>query len=403
MRACASAIDDLYHKIYPYYAELCAFTEIRKKPGQGASLRSGIGGHSILYLNGVCRDRRPGYPTLELCDAEAMPAQRGVGISVNAHYKNANWVATDGPDYLWRGALEPGERLTRAAYDRTQQQAKAMGLLDGVAFHDHLFRDKPNGMSDNDYMYEISIASDYALRFGRDVLRARVPLDRRRMGNIVAFLNALNAPYRDGVQIFKWRVTNNNCSHVVHNALAQAGIWSPWPTGQFFGTAAFNFPVPKNEFVDLVMRTNDMPIDDAPALFKDEIARRTLLDYDTLPTSPGALAMAEPAVKENDLYDVDGLRLIFYDKPWGLYRSRLARILSEPRYLDLHANLRHFQSVYTSAVKHCSTTRGVSGVSNEQSDFRRRYDDYILREAGTVCDRLAMLEQVAPVRAETIA
>ena len=179
-------------------------------------------------------DRTIAYPVLKLCDANAPPTSKGVGISVNSHYKNANWIATDGPEFFWCGALKPGERLSRASYERTQKTAMAMGLLDGIEFHDHLFRDKRNGMSDTDYMYEISIASDYAIQFGRDTLRVRIPLDRAGMAAIVAFLNALNAPYRDGVRIFEWRVLNNNCSHVAHNALAQAGIWNPCRPGNFF-------------------------------------------------------------------------------------------------------------------------------------------------------------------------
>jgi hypothetical protein len=398
----APAGADLYHRIYPYYAELYALTEIRKRPGDGVPLRSGVGGHAILYLNGVRRDRRAGYPTVELCDAETAPSRRGVGISVNSHYRNANWVATDGPEFLWHGALEPGETLTRAAYDRTQERAKALGLLDGVAFHQHLFRDKPSGLSDNDYMYEISIASDYALRFGRDALRVRVPLDRARMGAVVAFLNALNAPYREGARVFEWHVLNNNCSHVAHNALAQAGIWNPWPTGQFIGTAAFNFPVPKNEFVDLVMRANDLPIGDAAAMFKDEAARRMLVDHDALPTNAGALVAAEPAIQGNHLYDVDRLRGIFFDPPWGPYRRRLRRILSEPRYSDLQANLRHFDSIYRSAVERRRVARGTPERSHRQEDFHRRYDQYIRREAEAVRNHLARIGQIPQMRAETV-
>jgi hypothetical protein len=398
----ASAEDDPYHRVHPYYAELSALTEIRKRPGEGAPLRSGIGGHSILYLNGVRRDREAGYPTLKLCDAEAMPARRGVGISVNSHYRNANWVATDGPDFLWRGALEPGERLTRAAYDRTQQRAKAMGLLDGVVFHSHLFRDKPNGMSDDDFKYEISIGSDYALQFGRDVIRTRVPLDRARMGSIVTFLNALNSPYRDGIRVFEWRVLNNNCSHVARNALAQAGIWRPWPTGQFFAIAAFNFPVPKNEFVDLVMRTNDLPIGDAAAMFDDAGARRMLLEHDALPTAPGALVTTERAIQDNDLYDVVGLRSIFFDSPWGPYRPRLARILSEPRYSDPRANLRHFNAVYTEAIERLQAIPGPHADREDQARFYRHYERYIHREATDVRNHLARLEQGSPLQAETV-
>jgi hypothetical protein len=406
----AVADDALYENLYPYYAELCALSEIRKKPGLGVELRSGMGGHSLLYLSGVCLDRRAGYPTLKLCDPGVPRARRGVGISVNSHYKNANWVAAEGRDFVFRGGLEPGERLSGATYARTQDRAKAMGILDGVKFHDHLFRNKPRGMSRRDYMYEISVATDYAVRFGRDTYRARVPLDRGRMSAIIDFLNGLNAPYRDGAKIFRWSVFNNNCSHVAHNALSVAEIWAPWPTGQFFAIAAFKFPVPKNEFVDLVLRTNDLPIQDVQALYRDPVTRRSLLEVDTLPTAPGALAIAEEAIQDNDIYDIDRLRLIFYDNPfWGPYRPRFARIFREPRYFDLRANLRHFAALYDSALDHRRTPRTLSvrpeaggGSSGEQARFCAHYDRYIEREAARVRGLLVRLTHPAGIRAAAI-
>jgi hypothetical protein len=376
--------DAVYQRFYPYYAEVCALSEIRKKPGQGIPLRSGIGGHSVLYLHGVRRDRDAGYPVLKLGD----PADQGVGISVNSHYRNANWVAADGPDFLWRGALAPGEALTKAAYERTQERAKALGILDGVEFHEHFFREKPAGMSERDFMYEISVATDYAARFGRKIYRARVPLDRARMAAIIAYLNDLNAPYRAGEKKFEWRVLNNNCSHVAHNALAAAGIWAPFPTGDFFLRAAFCFPVPKNEFVDLMLRSNDFPVTDAAAVYEDVVARRLLLETGTLPAGPGALAVADPAIADNEIYDVEKLRLIFFDNPfWGPYRFRFARIFNEPRYYDLATNLRHFAAIYAAALQR-SPARGETGAF---AKFRSRHEEYIAREAAKVGRQLASL------------
>ena len=60
----------------------------------------------------------------------------------------------------------------------------------------------------------------------------------------------------------------NNCAHIAHNALAAVGLWDEWPTDRFILFAAFDFPVPKNEFVNLMRRTNDMPIDDPEALYE---------------------------------------------------------------------------------------------------------------------------------------
>ena len=276
LAACSAAAVDtaptanaerLYSSLYPYYAELCAVSELKKKPGFGAEISSGRGGHAILYLNGVCRDDSAHYPVIGFCKADTPVAERGVGLSVNAHYKNAAWVATQGRDFLFHGGLAPGERLTHEAYGRTQLQAKAKGILDGIEFHEGVFDDMPPAMSRRDYMYDVSIATDYAIGFGRDRYCARVPMTREKMAEVVAFLNGINRPYRSGEKEFEWSVLNYNCSHVAHNALAAAGIWDPWPMERFILFAAFDFPVPKNEFVNLMRRTNDFPIGDLDEVY----------------------------------------------------------------------------------------------------------------------------------------
>lgn len=384
-----TGIEHAYEDVYPYYAELCALSELRKKPGFGAALQSGIGGHALLYLNGVRLDRAAGYPVLRLCTADEPPAQYGAGISVNSHYSNANWVAIEGRDFFWRGALAPGERLTRESYERTQHQAKQMGCLDGVKFHKKLFRAKPAGMSDIDYMYEISVATDYGVQFGRDSFSARIPLDRARMRAIVDYLNAINAPYRAGQHLYHWRLFNDNCVHVAHNALAAAGVWAPWRTGAHFALAAFRFPVPKNEFIDLLLRANDLPLDDAQAIYEDAAARRTLLERGILPTSPGALASQMRAITDNDVYDVTPLRLIFYDNPvWGPYRHHFKRIFASPRYTDLRANLRHFIVRYADAQKRAAP-RHLSGA---RGLFQAQYDAHLASAAATARATLARLE-----------
>jgi len=68
-----------------------------KKPGFGAEIvPGGPGGHSVLYLNGVCRVKDAGYPVVALCESGDPRPGEGVGLSVNAHYSNANWIATEG-------------------------------------------------------------------------------------------------------------------------------------------------------------------------------------------------------------------------------------------------------------------------------------------------------------------
>jgi hypothetical protein len=383
--AAASAYED----ILPYYAEVCALSELRKKPGFGVPLRSGIGGHLLLYLNGVRVTRSDGYPVLDVNPPGPRAGQDGAAISVNSHYRNANWVAVEDRDFVFRGALAPGEALTREAYARTQARARARGLLDGIEFHERFFQDKPAGMSAEDFKYEISVATDYGAQFGRDCYRARLPLDAARMRRVVDFLNGVNEPYRTGRRIYRWRLFNDNCVHVAHNALAAAGFWPPWPTGQPAILAAFRFPVPKNTLVDLARRANDLPIEDAEALFADADIRRLLLDGGTLPTGPGALTSVAAAIAANEVYDVRRLRLIFYDNPfWGPYRGWFGRILSEPRYGDLDANLRHFAQRYRSAAASLSRMAGSDG---ERARFRDRYERHIAAESATIAQWQARL------------
>jgi hypothetical protein len=384
-----------YTALFPYYAELCAVSQIQKKPGFGADIRGGPGGHAVLYLNGVCRVRDADYPTVALCDTDTPAAGQGVGLSVNAHYKNANWVAVDGRDFFFEGNLSPMARLTRLAYKRAQEQAQARGILDGVEFHQEALEDKPPTMSERDWKYEISIGTDYAINFARDRYCARVPLDRPRMARVVSFLNDLNAPYKAGQKEFEWNVLRNNCSHMIHNALSAAGIWDVWEPDRFVLIAAFDFPTPKNEVVNLMRRTNDLPLDDPAALYDDPTVRADVLSGVGPPTAPGSLFEFEPVFKNNDVYDTD-LAMIFYDEPLtGRYERRFRELFSEPRYFELGANLRYFAGVYRRAQAarpgYFNTLPGIGTPPEQTSAFYTRFYQAIARDSAVVDADLARL------------
>ncbi len=336
-----------YPELYPYYAEICALSQLQKKPGFGAELHSGIGGHASLYLNGACRDTGADYPVIGMCDE--IPAGKhseGVGLSVNAHYANANWVAVEDKDFFFGGDLAPGAGLTKSIYHDSQALAASKGFLTGVTFHDEYFDGMPAGFTKTAYQYEISIATDFAIEFGRNRFCGRVPLSRPQMRRIVHYLNALNAPYRGNKATYEWDLLEHNCAHVNHNALAAADIWDEWETDRFVLVSLVDFPVPMNEFVNLMRRTNDLPIDDLDALYDDGPARRLLLSDHRLPTEPGALAEFGHVREPNEIYDTD-TRILFYDDPMiGSYAPYFRRILAEPRYFRLRDNLIYFKALY---------------------------------------------------------
>ena len=395
--------EQIYTRLYPTYAEICAVSQLGKKSGFGAEISSGIGGHAVLYLNGVCRKRDVDYPVLAMCDETNDPAD-GVGLSVNAHYQNAEWVAVEGRKFFFDGDLAPGEPLTKAAYRRTQSEALAKGVFKGVTFHDEVYEDMAPGFTPATYQYEMSVATDYAITFGRNRYCARVPLDRAQMQIIVGYLNEQNAPYRAG-EVFDWNLFEHNCAHLNHNALAAADIWDEWETDRFILVSLFDFPVPKNEFVNLMRRTNDLPIDDLVALYRDEAARRLLLKHGRLPTEPGALLDLGTIPRQNEVYDPDS-RIIFYDEPiTGSYEQNFREILSQPRYFRLRDNLAYFAGLY---AKIETGRRPVEAYladhpdwdADRQADFRQfyaAYFTYVDRESKTVARDLAALDAKSPM------
>ena len=270
-----------------------------------------------------------------------------MGISANAHFRNANWVAIPGRDlFFQRPAARNGPKLDRAAYARTQAAAKRLGLYDAVQFYPEYFADKPAGV--RRARLEIRGLGRHRLRHRfrpRPLLRPPAGDPGAQMQRMIDFLNARNAVYRDGHADYQWNVVEDNCSHLTHNALAAAGLWEEWPIDRFVLVAAFDFPVPKNEFINLMRRSNDLPVDDLAAVYEDPAARRMVLAGEGLPTRPGALAEAFPARPDNDLYRTD-LRLIFYDEAvTGRYAHRMETIEANPRYHDIQANLHYFDTL----------------------------------------------------------
>ncbi|MBC7800138.1 MAG: hypothetical protein H7Z10_05915 [Gemmatimonadaceae bacterium] len=341
----AAGDDDAYAARHPYYAEFCALSQIKKIEGFGADIRGQIGGHAVFYLNGACRVAGQDYPVIAVCDGAGGPPD-GVGLSMNSHFRNAKWVATPGRDFFYRGGLETDAPVDRDAYARVQDQARRLGIYDGVAFHPESFDVLPAGWAAGDPKYEVSIATDYAISFGRGRYCARLPVSRVQMGAMVDFLNAQNAPYRRGDSVFEWSVFRDNCIHLAHNALAAAGLWAEWPTNRPLLVSMIDFPVPKNEFVNLMRRTGDLRLLEFARVYRDPALRRAVLQYGRLPVVPGALATSHGPQRPNSVYETE-LKLVFYDEPnLGPYQGWFDAIFTDPAALNPDANAAHVTAAY---------------------------------------------------------
>ncbi len=321
-----------------YFAEFCAVSQILQKPGFGATVRGDIGGHSVFFLNGACRAAHRGQTTIQLCDEPGAEPADGVGLSMNAHFRNAKWVATPGRDFFLNGNLAPDQPLTRAGHAAVMAEARRLGLYDGVEFHPEVFADMPAGMPREEWVQQVSVSTDYGISLGRGRFCARVPVNRAQMASMVTFLNAQNAPYRDHGEVFHWNLFKDNCIHLAHNALAAAGLWPEWRTGRPWLVSVLDFPVPRNEFVNLMQRVADVGLLDPLELHSDAAARRALLDYGQLPVRAGALMESRPPQQPNEVYET-GLKLIFYDAEFvGPYQGWFDAIQADPTQYEPQRN-----------------------------------------------------------------
>ena len=155
----------------------------------------------------------------------------------------------------------------------------------------------------------------------------------------------------------------------------------------------FNLAIPANEFVNLARLGAEGPIDDYSDVYGDDVMRDALLEFGWLPTRHGALVKTLPVHAENDLYDTT-FRLFALQSPFRRGKTRDAvRLLSDERFVDLNANLRHFTAVYDRILE--DRDEEVSGFSSLRGDryrrVRRRYYAYIEEqraEAAAMADRL---------------
>lgn len=332
--------EDVYNALFPQWVELCAVSQISKKPGFGADISGGPGGHAVMFLHGACLDPLSPYPVLKTCNGGE------TGISMNAHFVNANWVGVAGRSFFFDGLLKPDDALTKISYNATKQESEKRGIYSAVSFRDWAMAERPSDITAEKWKYEISIGTDYAVSFGRARYCARLPITHEQLEQTVAFLNGRNASYQHGPRTFETNVLQDNCNHLTHNALAASGFWHDLPVHQFILHAALTFPVPKNEVVNLLDQAKRHKIDDLRALYRDKLTRQSLLQTGWLPGEPGIMLDSHPVKIPNEVYNTK-LSLIFYDDPLlGHYHKAFEKYLADPSYHDLKANLLKYKALY---------------------------------------------------------
>ncbi len=379
---------EAYDRAFPIHLGVCLASEVRRRDLP----REAGYGHIALYLRGACRDTSAAIPQLKVCEADAEGSESLV--SVNNYLKNLNWVVTTGRAFAFHGGLAPNENLNAERFSQAVADFIAANGARGVQIHAAGMRD---GLSETDSFAHRALGYDTATSFGRHLWCGKLPIPPKAMERIVAYLNERNRTYANNSLDYQWKLFSNNCAHLVHNALAAAGIWGPVEIDKEFPSSLLNIAVPGNEFVRFIERGNATAADlDPIRVFKDSYLRSLLKEIDWIPLRHGLLLETIPFHEKNELFD-GGLRVRFLESPWKPRDlvGKFQTFLRAPEMNSLEANLRHFDAAYRAALKKTIELREQSRADQQVAqaksqetmefhEFLNLYQDYLDRQIADI-------------------
>ena len=333
--------DARYEELVPYYVELCAVSQYRFE-----ALVGGSPGHATMYLKGACRDREAPYPRLRRC-AEGVtdPAdpEHGAGISVKRWFRTTNRIAVDRRARS-HSDLAPDEVATMERLRRAAREAVDEGVFRGVELWPWPEQTPDSDMVD--FATLRSAGTDFALLYARAALCGRLPITSEMLDEVVHFLNDRNRDYVTGVADSLWSGYLDICVHTLRNALAAASVWEPVSVRRTRLLQTFHLAIPANEALNPAARGTLGPIESYPAIFGNDAMRDAMLDLGWLPTRHGVQLVSLPVHPHNEVFDTRP-RILALQGPIRRYQTRrLVKLLDDPRFTDLDANLRHFEDRY---------------------------------------------------------
>ena len=384
--------EPVYDQLYPYYIEICAISQIRTK----TAWKGGSPGHAVMYLKGVCRDPATKFPTVKVCDPGSVDLNdpnAGMGVSVNRNLKNSNWMAIPDRRLFIHGNLEDDQVLDEDHVKATIIYAAEQGVFDGLEVHEEY---KPENEEEETlvrYLSRKTLGTDFALKFGRTVFCSRLPVTRTMLQKILNYLNDLNREYALGEADYNWSVYHDNCSHVLHNSLAAAGVWSYTSVNQTKLRQLKNLSIPANEFADLALLSMTYPIEDFDKIYQDEFKRESLLRRGWLPTRHGALFDITGVHQNNEVYDTRFKLFVLQTPVLKQKGKKIREMVNDPRFTEVKDNLLYFKSRYEAILNKRPEDWQEVPPGDSYKEARNQYYKYIELQLIDVNNKLEQLEE----------
>lgn len=334
-------LEKSYDEQHPYYLKYCATTKYHPRKGKHGT----VAGHTVFYLKGVCSDKSIGPSGLKLCpeDADYSEPDLGTGLSVDKGLKNVNFFTFPTRKLFLSADLQEGETFTPEIKQKIVRGVLEENVFAGV--EQHKYPQSVQAGGEYEHLANARFGTDYGLSMARNLYCLNIPFPRGVMGELVDFLNELNASYENSVgddfrgvlkcgvkhdSNFHWSAFWDNCTHTPINALASVGVIEAKKVNAPLIQQVSHLAVPSNTLLDLHDAIHHEDID-VEEYYANPIRRRIFLEHRWIPQSEGAFAEFIPMYKNNAVYKEDD-HILFIPSFVRNISKRMRKLARTPRY-----------------------------------------------------------------------
>ncbi len=394
----------IYNEMNPYYAEVCTATQYL--PHVPRATKGGTGGHATLFLQGACLDESSEYPKLKMCD-ETTPQSdphKGVGVSLNLMFSNVRFVAIPGRDNFFKGPEKWGQAITPEVVEKTRAYYFSKPWHNNIKIASEErdgcscinFKCLPNELKQ--CLIDKNTGIDFAISYARTSYCTKLPLPKEALAKIVSHLNKQNTQAyiqaKNGKRGYKYDVLLDNCSHLIHNALASTGFFDPkkqlssnlinklralpseWLADlgfTYFTGGEFGYmSVPIHNFNRIAQRSIKLPVKIPELMWKNKDVSKTLSRYSWIPSGSGNMIEVIGMRTNNSSFDEGEVGVGFllakedFEQFTNPYDSDF-----KPYYSDLCQNLQFHKDNLNTALS--KTSMWLTSLSSKMRFNKRQF------------------------------
>jgi len=224
--------NEVYDKMHPHFIEMCTASQYIPEDEITWAVKGGTGGHATLFISSACVDGEKNYPALKMCDRQddvSDDQPRGVGISLNLMFSNIRFIAIPGRDNFYKGPLGWGETITPFTVEEVKKYYYDKAWFKGIKMVEKQMatcRCKESQCLEDEIIkcyIDKNIGIDFASSLARTSYCTRFPIPKAGIERMVKYLNQRNEDAQKNG--YKYDVILDNCSHIIHNAIAQTGFF----------------------------------------------------------------------------------------------------------------------------------------------------------------------------------